>query len=143
MDESSNLCQLWLYEGHGNWAAKASRWTYRYCVYFLFLISKYFVKYLLILCVELERLRKLGLKSVTDGSAVPPVVPARQRHNPFNLMERETSSNMATRKVIKKQNFTSIHNEYGQQIMKDRDVWKKDRKANFTSVIREDVLITL
>jgi hypothetical protein len=58
-------------------------------------------------------------------------------------MERETSSNMATRKVIKKQNFTSIHNEYGQQIMKDRDVWKKDRKANFTSVIREDVLITL
>lgn len=98
---------------------------------------------MLILCVELERLRKLGLNSVTDGSAVPPVVPARQRHNPFNLMERETSSNMATRKVIKKQNFTSIHNEYGQQIMKDRDVWKKDRKANFTSVIREDVLITL
>jgi hypothetical protein len=61
-------------------------------------------------------------------------------------MERETSSNVAIRKVIKKQNFTSIHNEYGQQIMKDRDVWKKEKKeknSNFTSLIKEDVLITL
>ena len=88
-------------------------------------------------------MRKLGLNSVTDGSALPPVIPARQRHNPFNLMERETSSNEGTRKVIKKQNFTSIHNEYGQQIMKDRDVWKRENRANLTCVIKEDVLITL
>lgn len=93
---------------------------------------------------ELERLRKLGLSSVTDGSAPPPVVPPRQRHNPFNLIERETNSMIVAQKVIKKQNFATLHSEYGQQIIKDRDLWNKSKqKANNNSLITEDVLITL
>ncbi|KAK4035495.1 sesquipedalian-1 [Daphnia magna] len=95
---------------------------------------------------ELERLRKLGFNSVIDGSTLPPVVPSRQRHNPFNLVEREANINVTTRKVNKKQNFSSIHNEYGQQIIRERDVWKKDKKlkgTSGTSTISEDVLVVL
>lgn len=87
------------------------------------------------------------MNSVIDGSAIPPVVPSRQRHNPFNFTEREANnSNIATRKVNRKQNFSAIHNEYGQQIIRERDVWKKNKKSKGsggTSVITEDVLVIL
>ena len=58
-------------------------------------------------------------------------------------MERENNSNAVSRKVIKRQNFATIHSEFGEQIIKDRDLWNKAKKANVSNSLTEDVLITL
>ena len=83
------------------------------------------------------------MNTATDGSsASPPVVPPRQRHNPFNVQERENNCNTINCKVVKKQNFATLHTEYGQQIIKNRELWNKAKKSNANS-LTEDVLITL
>lgn len=95
----------------------------------------------------MERLRKLGLSgtSVADGSIAPPVVPPRQRHNPFNTAEREDHLNSSARRVSKKKTFSDIHAEYGREIVKARELWLKSQMSNIGSLtqITEDVLVTL
>lgn len=96
---------------------------------------------------ELERLQKLGLSSIPGATVPPPAVPPRQRHNPFNLIERQANTiNSISQKVAQKQNFTCIHAAFGQQIIKDREEWQKAAKelnSKSNLVIKEDVLITL
>ena len=92
----------------------------------------------------------MGLNSSAAAGGQPlPIVPVRQRHNPFNLMERETSASFNTKNIIKKQTFAEIHAEYGLAIVLARDLWKKNNHqykqddAAAASLIKEDVLITL
>ena len=94
----------------------------------------------------------MGLISSTAAGGPPaPIIPVRQRHNPFNLMERETSASFNAKSVIKKQTFAEVHTEYGMAIILARDLWKKndhqqfkqDEAAAVASLIKEDVLITL
>lgn len=96
--------------------------------------------------IELERLKKLGLSSSAASGIPAPIVPPRQRHNPFNLMERESNAISNAKNVIKKQSFAEIHVEYGVAIQQARDLWMKNNQSRNNaagSLIKEDVLITL
>jgi len=73
---------------------------------------------------ELERLKKLGISSA--GTAPPPTTSSRQRHNPFNVIDRENAIIGNTKTVMKKQTFAELHSLYGREIVKARELWLRN-----------------
>jgi len=76
---------------------------------------------------ELERLKKLGMLNASP-SPPPPAVNSRQRHNPFNIIDRENASISNTKTVMKKQTFAELHSLYGKEIVKARELWLRSNE---------------
>ena len=88
----------------------------------------------------IERLKKLGsIDSAT--SSVPPVAPPWQRHNPFNLVDRENANLSNPKAIIKKHSFAEFNAKYDKEVIKARYMWKKNQEAA-KNPPKEDVLVT-
>lgn len=90
------------------------------------------------LSAELERLKKLGMMNASAAPA--PVVSSRQRHNPFNIIDRENANTSSTKTVMKKQTFAELHALYGKEIVKAREQWLR-RIQHLNSPLSNNLII--